>query len=205
MQLLGTPSENIWPVSTQPLPSPSPPAARPRRARACSCAPSAGLLPAAAGQPVQPAEAALQQPEAQVPLAVGGRPAPAEPALHVRPHEKVRTPAGGRGDPAPRALSGGPLRTRAVPPPGGPSSPTRVAGRCPVLGSLFTRITGPVARFPSVPGPQPPPPHPPSVTGKGAAVRGQPGRVCALTQGDCPQGDGRGLPGELLLQGEAPA
>ncbi|XP_036922340.1 cyclin-dependent kinase 10 isoform X4 [Sturnira hondurensis] len=65
VQLLGTPSENIWP-------------------------------------PVQPEEAAVQQPEAQVPLALGGRPAPAEPALHVRPQEK----GDGRGLPGELLLQG---------------------------------------------------------------------------------------------------
>ncbi|XP_064437975.1 cyclin-dependent kinase 10 isoform X6 [Mirounga angustirostris] len=56
VQLLGTPSENIW--------------------------------PAAAGGSVQPEEAAVQQPQTQVPVALGGWPAPAELPLHVRPQEK---------------------------------------------------------------------------------------------------------------------
>ncbi|XP_055220535.1 cyclin-dependent kinase 10 isoform X7 [Gorilla gorilla gorilla] len=40
------------------------------------------LFQAAAGRPVQPPEAALQQPEAQVPMAVGGRAAPAALPVH---------------------------------------------------------------------------------------------------------------------------
>lgn len=96
VQLLGTPSENIWPVSVQPPPLPAPPA-RPKLQPPCP----AGLLRAATGQPVQPEEAAVQQPEAQVPLALRSRPAPAEPALHVRPQEKVPAMQGGRLPPKP--------------------------------------------------------------------------------------------------------
>uniref|UniRef100_A0A8D2J094 Uncharacterized protein n=1 Tax=Varanus komodoensis TaxID=61221 RepID=A0A8D2J094_VARKO len=48
----------------------------------------AGLLQAAAGEPVHPAQAALQQPEAQIPLAVRGGPPPAQLPLHVRPQKK---------------------------------------------------------------------------------------------------------------------
>ncbi|XP_075017805.1 cyclin-dependent kinase 10 isoform X2 [Calonectris borealis] len=47
----------------------------------------AGFLQAAPGESVHPAEAALQQPQAQVPLAVGGRAAAAQLPLHVRSQE----------------------------------------------------------------------------------------------------------------------
>ncbi|XP_058384555.1 cyclin-dependent kinase 10 isoform X8 [Diceros bicornis minor] len=56
----------------------------PRRPPASTC----GLLQAAAGQPIQPEEAAVQQPQAQVPVALRRRPAPAQLPLHVRPQEK---------------------------------------------------------------------------------------------------------------------
>lgn len=62
VQLLGTPSENIWPVSAWPLPS-SPPAQAGftcREALRLHLPLPAGFLQAAAGGPVQPAQAAVQ-------------------------------------------------------------------------------------------------------------------------------------------------
>lgn len=55
-----------------------------------------GFLQAAPGESVHPAEAALQQPQAQVPLAVGGRAASAQLPLHVRSQEAVRASCVGR-------------------------------------------------------------------------------------------------------------
>lgn len=90
VQLLGTPNENIWPVSypTAPrallallafLPSLMPPLPLP-----------SGLLQVAPGESVHAAETALQQPQAQVPLALRGRAASAQLPLHVRSQEAVR-------------------------------------------------------------------------------------------------------------------
>lgn len=88
VQLLGTPNENIWPVRAVPR-LPSALSALPASASHSTPSPS-GFLQAAPGESVHPAEAALQQPQAQVPLAVGGRPAAAQLPLHVRSQEAVR-------------------------------------------------------------------------------------------------------------------
>lgn len=180
VQLLGTPSENIWPVRAHPRPAlPRPTLPRPR----LHLSPRpAGLLPAAAGRPVQPEEAAVQQPEAPLPVAVGGWPAPAAPALHVRPEEKVL--AWPRGAPAAGTVTG--VSEQATLPPARPA-----------------QVTQSVLRLPPVPGPQIP-----SVLGELGAGASSPreagGRVDGAG-GPLFQGDSWGLPGELLLQGEAPA
>lgn len=128
MQLLGTPSENIWPVSARPLPSP---ALLPRAGPCAHLLLPAGFLQAPTGGSVQPQEAALQQPQTQVPVALRGWPAPAELPLHVRPQEKVLTWSAGRGgdpsNPSPpkgdfqnsghAATEMPPPQTRTCPPP----------------------------------------------------------------------------------------
>lgn len=184
MQLLGTPSENIWPVRAQRSPAPAPPS------------------------PPPPASAPFRLPQgfSKLPLV-------SQYSLRRQPYNNLKhrfpwlSEAGLRllnllfmYDPKKRcgrpALRGPRSRRTGLPGHGW-------RARCPGVASA-RRVVQPILRVPSVSGPRPLfPTHPCDV---GEAEPGLLRRAQGRVNGGPPlQGDGRGLLGELLLQGEAPA